>query len=83
MVRLADVVKLSDDDLAALLPGRVATDGLATLRAWNPDALVLFTTGALDAGYVRFVERKLREEFAFTGTPIHITVKPRKKQGRR
>src|SRR5262249_42444528 len=46
MVRLADVVKLSDDDLAALLPGRAATDGLATLRAWNPDALVLFTTGA-------------------------------------
>jgi fructokinase len=45
MVRLADVVKLSDDDLAALLPGRAATDGLASLRAWNPDALVLFTTG--------------------------------------
>ena len=45
MVRLADVVKLSDDDLAALLPGRPAAAGLATLRAWNPDALVLFTTG--------------------------------------
>ena len=46
MVRLADVVKLSDDDLVALLPGRPADDGLATLRAWNPEALIVYTTGA-------------------------------------
>jgi GTP-binding protein len=31
---------------------------------------------------VRFVERKLREEFDFAGTPIHVSVRPRKKQGR-
>jgi GTP-binding protein len=34
----------------------------------------------LDPGYVRFVERKLREEFDFAGTPIAISVRPRKKR---
>jgi GTPase len=53
----------------------------ATQAGTGPPKFVLFTTGALDPGYVRFVERKLREEFAFSGTPIAITVKPRKKQG--
>jgi GTPase len=53
----------------------------ATQAGTAPPKFVLFTTGPLDAGYVRFVERRLREEFPFTGSPIHITVKPRKKQG--
>ena len=43
----------------------------------------LFTTGALDPQYVRFVERRLREEFGFVGTPIEIKVQPREKRGRR
>ena len=30
---------------------------------------VLFTTGFLEAGYRRFLERRLREDFDFTGTP--------------
>ena len=30
--------------------------------------------------YVRFVERKLREEFDFAGTPVQISVRPRKKR---
>jgi GTP-binding protein len=51
----------------------------ATQAGVSPPKFVLFTTGVLDPGYVRFVERKLREEFDFMGTPIHITVKPRKK----
>jgi len=41
---------------------------------------VLFTSGPLDAGYVRFVERKLREEFGFQGSPVVVTVRPRKKR---
>ena len=39
------------------------------------------TTGPLDAGYQRFIERKLREEFGFEGSPIEVSVKPRKKLG--
>ena len=46
----------------------------------RPPTFVLFTSGPLDAGYVRFVERKLREEFGFDGSPIAITVRPRKKK---
>jgi len=42
-----------------------------------PPTFVLFTTGELDPQYVRFVERRLREEIGFTGTPIHIEVRPR------
>jgi GTPase len=46
----------------------------------RPPTFVLFTSGPLDAGYVRFVERKLREEFGFGGSPIAISVRPRKKK---
>ncbi|WP_432843792.1 ribosome biogenesis GTPase Der [Dactylosporangium sp. CA-092794] len=59
--------------------GRAPRVLFATQAGVSPPKFVLFTTGALDPGYVRFVERRLREEFEFTGTPIHITVKPRKK----
>ncbi len=47
-----------------------------------PPTFVLFTTGRLDAGYERFVERRLREEFGFVGTPINLTVRPREKRKR-
>jgi len=54
----------------------------ATQAGTAPPKFVLFTTGPLDPGYVRFVERKLREEFEFVGTPVHVTVKPRVKRSR-
>ena len=44
-----------------------------------PPKFVLFTSGTLDAGYVRFIERRLREEFGFSGSPIHIDVRAREK----
>jgi GTPase len=44
---------------------------------------VLFTSGPIDAGYLRFVERRLREEFGFTGTPVHLQVRAREKRGKR
>lgn len=46
----------------------------------GPPTFILFTTGDLDAPYVRFVERRLREEFGFRGTPIHLEVRPRAKR---
>jgi GTP-binding protein len=42
---------------------------------------VLFTSGPIEAGYLRFIERRLREEFGFVGTPIHVTVRAREKRG--
>lgn len=45
----------------------------------QPPVFALFATGALDAGYVRFVERRLREEYGFLGTPIHMRIRRRKR----
>jgi len=43
----------------------------------SPPTFILFTTALLDPGYVRFIERRLREEFGFVGTPLHVQVRPR------
>ena len=48
-----------------------------------PPQFVLFTTGALDDGYERFIERRLREEFGFEGTPILLQQRAREKRKRR
>ncbi|MGH3472789.1 MAG: ribosome biogenesis GTPase Der [Nocardioidaceae bacterium] len=48
-----------------------------------PPTFVLFTSGPLEPAYKRFIERRLREEFGFDGTPVHLTVKPREKRKRR
>ncbi|GIF70092.1 GTPase Der [Asanoa ishikariensis] len=61
--------------------GRAPRVLFATQAGTRPPRFVLFTTGLLDPGYQRFVERKLREEFGFEGSPISVTVKPRKKTG--
>jgi GTP-binding protein len=48
-----------------------------------PPTFVLFTSGLLEASYVRFIERRLREEFGFIGTPLVVNQRPRKKKERR
>ena len=55
----------------------------ATQAGTKPPRFVLFTSGFLEAGYRRFVERRLREEFGFPGTPIEIRMKVREKRGRK
>lgn len=45
-----------------------------------PPSFVLFTSGNLDDPYQRFIIRRLREEFDFTGTPIHLQVRAREKR---
>jgi GTPase len=62
--------------------GRAPRVLFATQAGTRPPRFVLFTTGQLDAGYLRFVERKLREEFDFAGSPVVVTVRPRKRQPR-
>ncbi|WFB10268.1 ribosome biogenesis GTPase Der [Streptomyces sp. LX-29] len=49
----------------------------------KPPRFVLFASGFLEAGYRRFIERRLREEFGFEGTPIHISVRVREKRGKK
>ncbi|GHC41183.1 ribosome biogenesis GTPase Der [Streptomyces cinnamoneus] len=54
-----------------------------TQAGTRPPRFVLFASGFLEAGYRRFVERRLREEFGFEGTPIHLSVRVREKRGRK
>jgi GTP-binding protein len=51
----------------------------ATQAGTRPPRFVLFTSGFLEAGYRRFVERRLREDFGFVGSPIQVSVKMREK----
>ena len=52
----------------------------ATQATARPPTFVLFTTGFLEAGYRRFLERRLRETFGFEGSPIRINVRVREKR---
>ncbi|MET9021447.1 ribosome biogenesis GTPase Der [Actinopolymorpha sp. NPDC004070] len=52
----------------------------ATQPQTSPPKFLLFTTGFIEASYRRFVERRLREEFGFSGSPIMISVKVREKR---
>ncbi|MFT3832247.1 MAG: ribosome biogenesis GTPase Der [Micropruina sp.] len=45
-----------------------------------PPTFALFTSGQLDPGYIRFLRRRLREEFGFAGTPVQIEVRAREKR---
>jgi len=36
---------------------------------------VLFSSGFLEATYRRFIERRLREDFGFPGTPVEVSVR--------
>jgi GTP-binding protein len=54
----------------------------ATQASTKPPKFVVFATGFLEAGYRRFIERRLREEFGFAGTPIEISVRLREKRAK-
>ena len=55
----------------------------ATQASTRPPRFVIFATGFLEHGYRRFLERSLREEFGFEGTPIQISVNIREKKRRK
>ncbi|WP_251381961.1 MULTISPECIES: ribosome biogenesis GTPase Der [unclassified Leucobacter] len=48
----------------------------------RPPTFVLFTTGFLDPGYRRFIQRRLRETFNFEGSPIVLNMRIREKRPR-
>jgi GTP-binding protein len=55
----------------------------ATQAGTRPPRFVLFTTDFLEAAYRRFVERRLREDFGFPGTPIEVSVRVRERRGKK
>ncbi|ROO84063.1 GTP-binding protein [Actinocorallia herbida] len=52
----------------------------ATQAGTRPPRFVLFTSGFLEPGYRRFIERRIREEFGFEGSPVTVTMKIREKK---
>ena len=53
----------------------------ATQATARPPTFVLFTSGFLEAGYRRFIERRLRETFGFEGSPVRVNVRVTEKRG--
>jgi GTP-binding protein len=53
-----------------------------TQAASRPPTFVLFTTGFLDPGYRRYIQRRLREIYGFEGTPIVLNMRVREKRKR-
>jgi GTP-binding protein len=51
----------------------------ATQAGIAPPTFVIFATEFLEASYRRFIERRLREEFGFTGSPIRVSVRIRER----
>jgi GTP-binding protein len=62
--------------------GKQAKILFGTQASVAPPTFILFTSGKLEASYLRFIERRLREEFGFVGSPIHIMQRPRQKRRR-
>jgi GTP-binding protein len=54
----------------------------ATQASTRPPRFVVFASGFLEAGYRRFIERRLRETFGFVGSPIELSVRVREKRRR-
>lgn len=54
----------------------------ATQASTRPPRFVIFASGFIEAGYRRFIERRLREQFGFEGTPIEVSVRVREKRRR-
>ncbi|GAB2839382.1 ribosome biogenesis GTPase Der [Microbacterium insulae] len=53
-----------------------------TQAATRPPTFVLFTTGFLDPGYRRFIQRRLREIYGFEGSPIVVNMRVRERRQR-
>ena len=47
----------------------------ATQAGIAPPKFVIFSSGWIEASYRRFIERRLREEFGFPGTPVMVAIR--------
>jgi GTP-binding protein len=52
----------------------------ATQAAICPPKFVVFASEFVETGYRRFIERRLREEFGFPGTPVEVAVKVKERE---
>lgn len=59
--------------------GRLPKILFATQAGIAPPTFIIFATDFIEPSYRRFIERRLREEFGFIGTPIRISVRIRER----
>jgi len=52
----------------------------ATQAGIAPPKFVIFSSGWIEASYRRFIERRLREEFTFPGTPVQVAVRVKERE---
>ena len=52
-----------------------------TQVATGPPTFRIFATAELSSGYMRYLERRLREQFGFIGTPLRLGVRVRPRWG--
>lgn len=76
--RVNDLVHRAQDDQP---PGRVGGRRVRILygvqSAVAPPTILLFATGRLEDGYLRYVEGRLRAAEPWTGTPVRVVYRPR------
>jgi len=77
-----DLEGLADAAIEFVAGGKQPRILFGTQPSTSPPTFVLFTTGKLEASYERYIERRLREEFGFVGTPIVVNQRPREKRKR-
>ncbi len=52
----------------------------ATQAGIAPPKFVVFSNGWIEASYRRFIERRLREEFSFPGTPVQVAIRVKERE---
>ncbi|OHV36989.1 MULTISPECIES: ribosome biogenesis GTPase Der [Pseudofrankia] len=62
--------------------GRIPKILFATQAGVRPPRFVVFSTAFLEPGYRRFLERRLREDFGFVGSPVEVSVRVRERGDR-
>ena len=63
--------------------GKASKILFATQAGTRPPRFVVFATHTVDPGYQRFLERRLREDFGFEGSPIDVQVRLRASRHKR
>ena len=72
--KVNEVIQLAQSSQPAPHGGRILS---ATQGATHPPTFTLFTNKEIPASYVRYLERRLREEFDLGATPIKIRLRRR------
>jgi GTP-binding protein len=63
-----------------LARGRPVKVRYVTQARVDPPELILFTSGQLSPGYLRYLEKDLRRTFGFEGTPVRLVVRVRTRE---